>query len=59
MIVLKDDVIRTKAGEIGVVIKTWGTYEAFVQIRRQEDGKQLPMFARDVKEVIRRPKKKA
>ncbi|MNF12913.1 hypothetical protein D3C80_2145670 [compost metagenome] len=59
MIVLKDDVVRTTAGEIGVIIKTWGTYEAFVQIKRQEDGKQLPMFARDVAEIIRRSRKKA
>lgn len=47
--------VRTKAGDTGEVIETWGTYEAYVRIKLADCGKRVPMFAKDVEEVLYRP----
>lgn len=55
MIILRGDMVRTKGGDTGEVIETWGTYEAYVRIKLADSGKRVPMFAKDVEEVLYRP----
>lgn len=51
----KGDIVRTSSGVIGEVIDLWGIARSFVRIK-PEDGKSIPMFERDVVEVIKRAK---
>jgi hypothetical protein len=54
MIVLKDDKVRIKSGETGVVLAWWGSAYGFISFKRESDGCVIPMFETDVVEVIQR-----
>lgn len=51
----KGDIVRTSTGITGEVIELWGIARSFIRLK-PEDGKSIPMFARDVIEVIKRAK---
>lgn len=55
MIILKGDIVRTKCGQVGEVIQTWGIARDFIRIIK--DGIiSPPMFASEVTEIVERPK---
>ncbi|MBP1992524.1 hypothetical protein [Paenibacillus eucommiae] len=58
MIILKGDIVRTKSGETGEVIETWGIARTFIRLKRDSDGRSIPMFESEVVELIRRKVKK-
>ncbi|MNW66187.1 hypothetical protein D3C74_446340 [compost metagenome] len=51
----KGDIVRTSSGITGEVVELWGIARSFVRIM-PECGKSIPMFARDVVEVVKRAK---
>lgn len=51
----KGDIVRTSSGVIGEVIDLWGIARSFIRVK-PENGKSIPMFERDVVEVIKRAK---
>lgn len=57
MVIFKGDVVRTSSGVTGEVVETWGIARAFLRLKL-EDGSILPIFEREVIEIVKRPKKK-
>lgn len=54
MIALKGDRVRVESGDTGEVIELWGRARIFMCLKRDSDGKSIPMFASDVAEVLTR-----
>jgi hypothetical protein len=54
MIALKGDRVRVESGDTGEVIELWGRARTFMSLKRDSDGKSIPMLASDVAEVLTR-----
>lgn len=55
MAIFKGDIVRTSSGVTGEVVETWGIARAFLRLKL-EDGSTLPVFEREVTEIVERPK---
>lgn len=53
MILFKGDRVRIRTGETGEVLETWGKARDWVRVLL-EDGRSVPLFVSDIKEVVRR-----
>ncbi|MFX3635425.1 MAG: hypothetical protein ACE3L7_04000 [Candidatus Pristimantibacillus sp.] len=59
MNVQKGDRVRVASGHIGEVIEIWGKAHLFIRLKRDLDGRTIPMFESDIKEILQRvPEKK-
>ena len=53
MMILKGDKVRLHNGETGEVLDVWGFARTFVRIKKDSDGKSLPVIESEIAEVIR------
>lgn len=48
MSILKGDRVELKSGETGEVIETWGISRLYMRVRKESDGKTIPVMDSEV-----------